>query len=135
MNTLLPRGYTLLECLVVLAIAAILAGITVPSLRGRELRMARLDAVQALTRVQSEQEQQRAAGGRYADSLALLRGVAPRSPQGRYALALAAADGDSYRATAQAVGEQARDSDCPMLTLDVQLGFTRRGPSAACWGL
>jgi type IV pilus assembly protein PilE len=126
-------GFTLIECLIVLAIVAILAGLTVPSLRGQERRMARLDAVQALMRVQSEQESLRALSGLYTSDLRALRGVQPSSPQGRYTLSLATQGPDGYRAVAQATGEQQADRDCAAITLDVNLGFATHGPTPACW--
>jgi len=127
-------GYTLIECLIVLAIVAILAGLTVPGLRGPELRVARLDAVQALMRVQSEQESLRALNGLYTDDLGALRGVQRISAQGRYTLSLATQGPEAYRVVAQATGVQQADRDCAAITLDVNLGFATRGPTAACWG-
>lgn len=127
-------GFTLIECLMVLAIASILAGIGVPSLRSQLLRGARLDAVHALSAVQREEENFRSAHGLYSADLTTLRGVAASSPQGRYSLTLALTGPDSYRATAQAVGEQERDTSCARITLDVTLGFATRGPTSACWG-
>ncbi len=127
-------GFTLIECLIVLAVVAILAGLTVPGLRSPAGRMARLDAVQALMRVQSEQESLRALSGLYTDDLRQLRGVQPTSPQGRYTLSLAIQGPDAYRAVALAVGQQQADRDCKAITLDVTLGFATRGPTPACWG-
>jgi type IV pilus assembly protein PilE len=134
---MLPRGhpgFTLVECLIVLAIAAILAGLTVPGVRGHERRVARLDAVQALMRVQIEQENMRSLHGLYTNDLGALRGVRPTSPQGRYTLSLATTGPEAYRAVAQATGEQQADRDCAAITLDVTLGFPTRGPTPACWG-
>lgn len=134
---MLPQGrpgYTLIECLMVLAVAAILAGLTVPGLRGHERRVARLDAVQALMRVQSEQENLRALSGLYTSDLGSLRGVQPTSPQGRYTLSVATTGPDGYRAVAQALGDQRADTDCRAITLEVTLGFATRGPRPACWG-
>ena len=128
------HGYTLLECVVVLAIAAILAGVAVPGFQAHERRAARGDAVRALSRLQTEQERYRAQFGLYTEQLSALQGVAATSPQGRYSLSLQRSGPEAYRATAQAQGVQLADSDCPVLTLDVSLGFSHIGPSAACWG-
>ena len=56
-------GFTLIECTMVCAVAAVLAGLAFPSYRQQQLRMARLDAVDALTRLQAAQERYRAATG------------------------------------------------------------------------
>ena len=128
------KGFTLIELVIVMAVAAILASVTLPNLRGRELRMARLDAVQALTRVQYEQEQFRNNHGRYTDELSALRGVRPDSPQGRYALSVHSTGAESFHAEAVATGHQQRDRECPSITLDVNQGFARQGPTPACWG-
>ena len=127
------RGFTLVECLIVLALVAVLAGLAVPGFQEQSLRMARLDAVQALNRLQLEQEKHRSLHGLYADELSALQGVGVGSPQGRYVLALQLRGADGYGASATAQGAQTRDRDCPALTLEVQQGFARRGPSVACW--
>lgn len=127
------RGFTLVECAVVCAVAAILAAVAWPSLQGYTLRAARLDAVQALTRLQTVQEQYRSAHGLYAAELSALRGVAPVSDQGRYTLALVLTGPEAYRATATARGAQTRDHDCNAITLEVRLGFAQNGPGPQCW--
>lgn len=126
-------GFTLVECATACAIAGVLAATAIPALQGHQLRMARIDAVAALTRVQAEQEKHRQLHGWYAGDLAALRGVAATSPQGRYTLTLSSSGADSYRATATASGRQLQDRPCPALTLDVNSGFPKQGPSAACW--
>ncbi len=113
--------------------AAVLATVAWPSLRGYGLRTARLDAVQALTRLQTVQEQYRSLHGLYAAELSVLQGVAPVSDQGRYTLALERTGPESYRATALARGAQTNDRECGALTLDVQLGFATAGPGPQCW--
>lgn len=127
------NGYTLVECALVLAVVAVLAALALPSFRGSELRMARLDAVAALTRVQVAQEQHRAAHGLYAADLSALVGVGAASPQGRYTLSIATTGPEAYTAVAAARGGQARDTACPALTLAVSNGFPHNGPSPACW--
>jgi type IV pilus assembly protein PilE len=126
-------GFTLIECLIVVAVAAILAGLTLPGLRSPELRVGRLDAVHALSRVQIEQESYRSNHGLYTTELSALRGVQPTSPQARYTLSLSSSGPEAYRAVAQAAGRQQADRDCAAITLDVTLGFATRGPTPACW--
>jgi type IV pilus assembly protein PilE len=130
-----PRapGFTLIECMTVCAVAAVLAGLALPSFRAEALRAGRLDAVDALTRVQMAQEQHRALHGLYADQLSALRGLAADSPQGRYTISLARTGPDTYEARAAAHGAQAADRGCDTLTLEVAAGFPREGPRAACW--
>jgi len=133
MNMRTRRGFTLVECATVCAVTGVLAAVIVPSYQGQLRRAARLDAVQALTRLQQAQESHRAHHGLYADQLSALRGVAPTSDQGRYTLTLDISGPEAYRAIAQAQGAQAEDSACPALTLDVNAGFATLGPSASCW--
>lgn len=128
------QGFTLTEVAIVCAIVGILATIALPSWRARELQAGRLDAIDALTRLQTAQERHRADHGLYAPQLSALR-IAPTSPQGRYALALELTGPEAYRASARARddGPQAADRDCAALTLEVRSGFAQTGPSARCW--
>ena len=126
-------GFTLVECVTVCAVVGVLAAVAVPSYRGYQLRMGRIDAVAALTRVQAEQEKHRELHGLYAHELAALRGVLQTSPQRRYTLALAVTGPQGYRASATASGPQSQDTGCPTLTLEVNAGFPQHGPNAACW--
>ncbi len=128
-----PRGFTLVELLVAVALAALLLTLGLGGHRGHDLRAGRLDAVEALTRVQQAQEQHRSAHGLYASDLGALVGTAPTSPQGRYAIAIDRSGGEAYRATAVARGAQARDTACATLTLEVRQGFAQAGPDAGCW--
>ena len=127
------RGFTLVECLTVCAMVAVLAALTWPTWRGQDLRAGRLDAVDALTRVQRAQEQFRSAHGLYAGELQALLGASARSAQGRYAITLALAGPEAYLVTANALGPQAQDPGCATLTLNVRLGFAQAGPDASCW--
>jgi type IV pilus assembly protein PilE len=126
-------GFTLVELLVAVALAALLLTLGLGSFQGQNLRVGRVDAVEALTRVQQAQEQYRSAHGLYASDLSALHGTAPTSPQGRYAIAIDIVGGEAYRATAQALGEQARDDGCAVLTLEVRQGFAQPGPDVRCW--
>jgi type IV pilus assembly protein PilE len=127
------RGFTLVECAVACAVVAVLVTVAMPAYRSHELRAGRLDAVDAITRVQVAQEQYRSAHGMYAQDLTLLSGVAVNSRQGRYALSLQTRQAESYAVVATAQGAQSRDSACAALTLSVARGFPQEGPSAACW--
>ncbi len=126
-------GFTLVECVIVCAVAGVLAAVALPSYHQHRLRVGRLDAVQALTKVQMAQEQRRGAIGLYAADLASLGGVAATSEQGLYRISVESTGPDSYRASATAQGAQAADSDCATITLGVSLGFPQAGPSPACW--
>jgi len=126
-------GFTLVECMTVCAVMAVLATLAWPSFRGHDFRAGRLDAVEALTRVQQAQEQHRSRHGLYAGELAALLGTSARSPQGRYAISLALEGPEAYRASASALGAQAQDAGCATLTLQVKQGFAQTGPHSACW--
>jgi type IV pilus assembly protein PilE len=127
------RGFTLIECAVVCAMVAILASVAVPSYRSQQLRAQRLDAIEALSRLQNAQEQHRNTHGVYATDLQALRSMLNVSQQGHYTVALSAQSGESYRATANAAGAQTQDSRCLAITLDVKLGFAQTGPTPDCW--
>lgn len=127
------QGFTLVECAVVCAVVGVLSAIALPSMRGHALRAARIDAVDALTRLQASQEQHRMLHGLYASDLRALRGVGTTSRQGRYTLQLINTGADGYRASAVATGVQTADTACPALTLEVARGFAEPGPSGQCW--
>jgi type IV pilus assembly protein PilE len=127
------RGFTLVECLTACAMAVALVALALPAFRGHDFRAGRLDAVDALTRVQVAQEQHRNAHGLYAGDLRALLGTSPRSPQGRYTIRVALTGPLAYVATASAVGPQAEDPGCAQLTLTVKEGFAQTGPHAGCW--
>ena len=126
-------GFTLVESMIVCAIVALLATLAWPSLRGYDYRVGRIDAVEALTRMQQAQEQHRSAHGLYASELSALLGTSARSPQGRYAISVLLDGPEAYRATASALGAQAQDTGCATLTLQVRQGFAQTGPHSGCW--
>ena len=127
------RGFTLVECATACAITVLLAAVALPSLRSDALRAARSDGVSALGGLQLAQEQHRALHGLYAGELSALKGVAALSLQGRYVVTLELTGAEAYRASASARGMQVHDKDCPVLTVDVDQGRARFGPTTACW--
>lgn len=127
------RGFTIVEMMIVVAVLAVLAVVTLPAVKGYTLRAGRIDAVDALTRIQSRQEQYRARHGMYATELSALRGTSAVSNRGLYAVSIERREPEAFVATATAMGHQADDSDCPALTLRVQQGFPTEGPAPACW--
>jgi type IV pilus assembly protein PilE len=129
----IPWGYTLIECLVVCALVGTASTLVLVAGRQHELRAGRLDAVDALTRIQLAQEQHRALHGMYSADLSALRSAPALSRQGRYQLQVQRSAGESYTAVATAQGPQSRDSACPALTLAVDQGYPQAGPSPACW--
>lgn len=129
----LQSGFTLIEVLMVCAVLAVLAAVALPGLRGHDFRAGRLDGVDALTRVQQAQEHYRSAHGLYAAELSALVGISGRSAQGRYGISLALTHGEAYVATAKALGAQAEDPGCAVLTLQVKQGFAQVGPHTGCW--
>lgn len=131
-----PRGFTLIELCLTLALVGIVTAMSWPSLHGQLQRARRADAIAALTRMQFAQEQYRARYGSYAVELAALSGAAsPRSPEGLYLMAVADAAGDSVTLAARvrAGGPQQGDHECPEITLRLSQGLADHGPSGRCW--
>ena len=129
-------GFTLVEMAVVLTVAGLLLTLAVP--RGIDMlaKARRADAVAALTRVQLAQESYRAHHGIYAaDRQALGAAASGRSESGYYDIVLQDVMPQSYRAEAhaRADGSQSRDESCLQITLQVDDGQARAGPTAACW--
>ena len=125
------RGFTLIETLVTLAIAAILSGLAYPSFESHLMRARRSDALVSLMQAQLAQERHRADNRSYGDLAAI--GVRSTSPSGHYAIAVAANAADGYELVATATGRQARDATCRTLRLVVAGGSVvyASGPDAA----
>lgn len=138
---MLVRGVTLLEILVVLVVAGVLAALALPAYRQHLVRVNRSEATVGLHEIASAQERFYLRHGRYAADP-----VAP-PPQGlglahlpsrRYAFSIAMADdGQTFiaSATPTAHGGQLSDSSCGVFSLD-QRG--RRAVSGSrdatsCW--
>jgi type IV pilus assembly protein PilE len=130
------NGFTLVELMLVLAVAGLLATLAWPSLQSQLTKSRRADATAALQRLALAQARYHAAHGLYTDDpRALGAAAATLSPQGLYRIALAVGPGETYTAVARARadGPQARDTACAEISLRVEMGFAQRGPAPACW--
>lgn len=124
-------GFTLVELVVVLAIAALLLSLAVPAYREQALRAARSEALQDLSAAAACLERHRAQSGQYTGHGCTGGGGA------RYSLSVTLAESpgaERYRIIASPMGGQ-RDDACGTLGLD-HLG--RRSATGAmdvekCW--
>ncbi|MFN0183656.1 MAG: type IV pilin protein [Aquabacterium sp.] len=127
-------GFTLVEMAIVLVAVALLASLAWPAWTAQQARSTRLDGAAALHRLHAAQEVYHAQQGSYAARLSLLRGAGQAdSDGGHYRIALQETAPGRFVATATAQGAQARDRECPVLTLRVEGALVHHQPSRACW--
>ena len=129
------RGFTLIEMLIAVAIAAILSSLALPSYASYMAKAHRLEAKLALMQMMLQQEQWRSQHRSYADNSADLR--APTSQRYRWSVRDASTAG--YILVATAIGPQAQDRACAVFVLAVQAGdvqYRHEGsaPASQCWG-
>jgi type IV pilus assembly protein PilE len=132
-----PRGFTLIELMIVVAIVAILAAIAYPGYQSYISKARRADAKEALLRVQIEQEKWRTNNSSYTGTVGSGGlGLSTTSADGYYTIAITtgSASATGYTTTAAAVSgtSQASDTGCTTLTLAVAAGGETRTPSG-CW--
>ncbi len=114
------QGFTLIELMLVLAVAGVLSGVAYPSFMGQLQKIRRADAMVAVLQVQAAQERWRANNLAYG-TLAEI-GVAGTSAAGHYALQINAPSASGYEIVAAATGSQAHDTPCRSLRLRVDGG-------------
>jgi type IV pilus assembly protein PilE len=130
------RGFSLIELVVVLAIAAILAAVAIPNFSDHITRTRRLRAQADLLEAAQYLQRFRSVHGSFAG--AALPAVLTRSPsdgRANYAISLTVVDGGAaYRLTARPAGSQARDA-CGSLLLHANGRKSNASAMAvsACW--
>lgn len=107
------HGFTLIETLAAMAIAAVLSGIAMPSFDAQLRKARRADALTAVAQIQGAQERLRGRSTRYGNLAEI--GAAAVSAAGHYTLQITAFNADGYELLATATGTQARDADCHVL--------------------
>lgn len=130
------RGFTLIELMIVVIVAAILVAIAVPSYRQYVLRSHRTEAKAALLNLAAAQEKFYLQNNTYTEELADAPpdglGIPATTEHGYYTIAIAAgADETAFAATATATGSQASDTHCASFSID-QAGV-RTATNADCW--
>ena len=108
-------GLSLIELLVVLGMAALLAGIAYPSYQAAVQKARRTEALAWFAQLQLAQARHRANHPRHA-TLAEL-GLSGHTPGGHYALSEEAPTSTGYQVLATATGRQAADLRCRHLRL------------------
>lgn len=129
-------GFTLVELLIVVAIAAILAAVALPVYVEQVRKGRRSDAVAALSAVQQAQERFRANNPSYADQLVTLGFATTASPKEYYTLELTGVSSTGYTVSANAVTgrAQASDSKCTRMAVRLQAGrVIYESTQPGCW--
>lgn len=123
------RGFTLIELMIGVVVAALLATLAFPAFFDAVRKGRRSDAFAALVSVQQAQERWRAGNPTYTVDLGAL-GLRAASSGGHYTVSVTAADATSYVLQALATGSQAQDKPCATLILSAAGGSVVYG--SAC---
>lgn len=114
------QGFTLIELMLVVAVAGVLSGVAYPSFMGQLQKIRRADAMVAVLQVQAAQERWRANNQAYGELAEI--GVSAASAAGHYTLQINAPSATGYEIVAAATGSQAHDTPCRTLRLRVDGG-------------
>lgn len=133
-------GFSLIEMMVVMVIAAVLFGLALPAYTSYMQKTRRTDAKVALTTIAAQQERYFLKNNQYAGSTTALGYSAnPHiSDEGYYSVVVTTTDGSDFTATATAIGVQDEDADCATLTIADTGQKTAQSEGAAdtssvCW--
>ena len=126
------RGFTLIELVVVMAVAAILAAIAIPNYSAYVMRSHRSEAQAFISDVASRQSQFFLDRRAYAATTAALNMTVPAEVALRYTIAIAVVAGPpaGFQVSATPIGAQATEP-CGVLTVDQANNRTAVG--ARCW--
>jgi len=143
----IQRGFTLIELMLVVVIAAVLMAVALPSYQQYMMKSRRSDALTALSAVVQAQERWRSNNASYASALDDL-GIATRTKGQHYTLSLVGVGnpvgfvaGFEVHAVPVSGGRQSGDSDCSDIFIRVRggnLSYLDGNPattnaSAVCW--
>jgi type IV pilus assembly protein PilE len=131
------QGFTLIELMIVVVVAGILAAVALPAYQQMVIKGRRADAVAALSAVQQAQERWRANNARYTDDLNKL-GLGNATDKGHYLIALDGVDAAGYTVTATVAegSPQAGDSACSTMSIRMLGGnaiYTPTASNGGCW--
>ena len=126
----LQTGFTLVELIIVVAIISILASIAIPAYNGYVETSKRSDAQASLMALAIAQEKYRASNPTYTTVITDLIGVSSASESGYYTLAVTAASGATFTATATPDGWTDSNGNCSPMSIN------QDGPAGtlSCWG-
>lgn len=127
-------GFTLVELMIAVVIAAVLAVVAVPTFLDTMRKSRRADAFAALSVLQQAQERFRSSNAAYAANSALTSGLGlgATTASGYYAIAIGTASATGYTATATGRDgtSQANDGNCRVLGVQMAGGNLTYGASA-----
>lgn len=130
------RGFSLIELLITLAIAAILTAVALPNYQAYMRHARRIEATATLLQAANWLERAATATGEYpqasADGSVALPSSLQQSANGHYLVTWQTNTAQGFVLIAQPQGEQARDA-CGWLSLDALGQRGAQGDVQACW--
>lgn len=125
-----PRGFSLVELLIAVAVMGLLAAVAWPSFMESVRKSRRSEAFAAMAAIQQAQERWRASHPAYTSNWSDVA-ASSATPKGYYALALStpAAPDDriGYDVIATAARAQSADTPCRMMAIELRRGSLRYG--------